>query len=689
MSFLAPLYTLAALAIAFPILFHLFQRTPRGRQIFGSLMFLKPTPPKITRRSRLSDLLLLLLRALALILLALAFCRPFLRSLEQLTGDVSQRRVAILIDRSASMQREGAWQQVQDLAKQVLKELDDQDQVALYSFAADTTAHVSIDAIIDRENNRRLVEDALRNLRPTWESTNLGQALVTVADALQASELDQSTAKRKVVLLTDFQEGADLTALQSFNWPDDVPVDLRTVKLSPQNAALHPVDSVPEGELEPDQFRIRIANERESTTDKFDLVWVGPGPTTTIAKTVQVVPGRNRVMDIERPVGAEILKLSGDDHPFDNQVYFAQNPSQPRQLVFVGPTTEAMDGGLLYFLQRAPLGTPQRPIEVVEQSFDSPLKFDVKSTALVVFVGAPRSQWLGVLKPYLTAGGRLLVVMDPSEVGETTVLAPELATMLEIGQLQFERIESADYAMLTNIDFQHRLFAAFNDAKFNDFTKIRFWEHYRATTNHEQPWRVLARFDDNTPALVEKEIGEGTCWIFNSGWNSRSSQFALSTKFVPFLVMMTENRLSESRDKATRVGQAIDFEAERYESVTTPAGDTIELEVNATRFEPTGAPGLYTLARADEKKRVAVHLDPNESRVAPLDLARLEQWGVPFDGIADDVEVSETEQRQLKNFELEGRQKLWRWLIVAALAVLAMETYYAGRSSTTLATKET
>ena len=35
--------------------------------------------------------------------------------------------------------------------------------------------------------------------------------------------------------------------------------------------------------------------------------------------------------------------------------------------------------------------------------------------------------------------------------------------------------------------------------------------------------------------------------------------------------------------------------------------------------------------------------------------------------------------RQLQNQELEGRQKLWRWLIVAAVGLLVFETLLAGR----------
>ena len=93
MSFLAPLYVAGALAIGLPILFHLIQRRPRGEKTFSSLMFLSASPPRLTRRSRLDNLLLLLLRAAALILIASAFARPFLRSYLQTIVQRPERRV--------------------------------------------------------------------------------------------------------------------------------------------------------------------------------------------------------------------------------------------------------------------------------------------------------------------------------------------------------------------------------------------------------------------------------------------------------------------------------------------------------------------------------------------------------------------------------------------------------------------
>ncbi len=110
MSFLFPLYLAAGLAVGLPILFHLIRQTPKGRQVFSSTMFLSPSPPRVTKRSRIEDWLLLLLRGCALLLLACAFARPFLRA-QELEPDTARTgtRYLVLLDLSASMRRESCW----------------------------------------------------------------------------------------------------------------------------------------------------------------------------------------------------------------------------------------------------------------------------------------------------------------------------------------------------------------------------------------------------------------------------------------------------------------------------------------------------------------------------------------------------------------------------------------------------
>ena len=135
MSFLAPLYFLGLAAVAAPIVFHLIRRSPRGEVPFSSLMFLTATPPRLTRRSRLDNWLLLLLRAAALGLLAFAFARPFLREAARLNfGDTEERRIALLIDTSASMRRGDLWPRARALAGQVLDDCRPTDQLAVFAF---------------------------------------------------------------------------------------------------------------------------------------------------------------------------------------------------------------------------------------------------------------------------------------------------------------------------------------------------------------------------------------------------------------------------------------------------------------------------------------------------------------------------------------------------------------------------
>ena len=66
MGILAPLFLAGLAGLSIPLILHLVRRTPKGRQQFSSLMFLASTPPRLTRRSRLDQVLLLLMRLAAL-----------------------------------------------------------------------------------------------------------------------------------------------------------------------------------------------------------------------------------------------------------------------------------------------------------------------------------------------------------------------------------------------------------------------------------------------------------------------------------------------------------------------------------------------------------------------------------------------------------------------------------------------
>ena len=92
-----------------------------------------------------------------------------------------------------------------------------------------------------------------------------------------------------------------------------------------------------------------------------------------------------------------------------------------------------------------------------------------------------------------------------------------------------------DYALLGEIDFAHPLFAPFADPRFSDFSHIHFWKHRRVEFPTTAGVRVLAKFDDGSPALAQVPVGKGNLLVLASGWNPADSQLAVSSKFPPFM----------------------------------------------------------------------------------------------------------------------------------------------------------
>jgi hypothetical protein len=81
MAFLAPLLLALAAAAAVPIVLHLLQRRQGARIVFPAVRYLRRAERDSARRIRVRQLLLLALRVAAVLILAAAAARPFLRGL--------------------------------------------------------------------------------------------------------------------------------------------------------------------------------------------------------------------------------------------------------------------------------------------------------------------------------------------------------------------------------------------------------------------------------------------------------------------------------------------------------------------------------------------------------------------------------------------------------------------------------
>src|ERR1035437_730204 len=100
MGFFAPWFLGGLVAVGLPVFVHLLRKQTTVPRPVSSLMFFEQGKQSSVRHRRLRYLLLFTLRALAVLLLALAFARPFFRHKAVLASD---RLLLVAVDDSFSL----------------------------------------------------------------------------------------------------------------------------------------------------------------------------------------------------------------------------------------------------------------------------------------------------------------------------------------------------------------------------------------------------------------------------------------------------------------------------------------------------------------------------------------------------------------------------------------------------------
>ena len=116
MAFLTPAFLFGALAVAVPIVLHFLRRERLPRLPFSDLRLLRGARVEQTRRQSLRELLLLALRVAAVLLLALAFARPFFAD----RAASGARATVVLVDTSFSVSAPGQAAEARALAHAVV-----------------------------------------------------------------------------------------------------------------------------------------------------------------------------------------------------------------------------------------------------------------------------------------------------------------------------------------------------------------------------------------------------------------------------------------------------------------------------------------------------------------------------------------------------------------------------------------
>ncbi len=227
MEFLFPGFLWALLAVAIPVIIHLFHFRRFKRVYFTNVRFLREVKEETSARQRLRNLLVLAMRMLAVAALVLAFAQPIIPLGRNLLK--GQKAISIFIDNSFSMSAMSEEVPLLELARRKARQIveayapDDRFQILTHDFEG---RH---QRLLSREEALALIDEVER----TPVVHRLDQILLR-----QQQVLERTAAPNRVAwVLSDFQTSIVPEALQ----PPDTSVQVQLVPLQSvqeQNVAI-------------------------------------------------------------------------------------------------------------------------------------------------------------------------------------------------------------------------------------------------------------------------------------------------------------------------------------------------------------------------------------------------------------------------------------------------------------------
>ncbi len=677
MNFLSPWFLLGAALIAGPILAHLIRRATKTRVTFSAMRFLTPSPPKLDRRNRIQHPWLLIMRCLILGFLALAFARPFLKQdLPTFSTPSIPQSVVAVLDESASMQRTGLWDAARKKVAEVVEKLGPNDQFVLLAASGGVTELISHEKWLATPASERatLVRGVLADRQPGWGPKNLDTAIEAATAAWeQMAETANAVSRKKIVVISDFTNSARIAGIAGLPWPKGSEVDKEQVNpANPGDAGLQWMGWT-ETEAGP-AIRVRVVQNAKSADPAVSVQLYDAATKTVIGAPQKLSVEARDSQIVIVPVPKENLtkplrvELSGDQENFDNTVWAVRPAPREMTLVYYGGHAANDIKHARYYLERAIAGWKDPTVTFVTAEDAAKAPAPAKAASQFFVVAGPLDDAARTaLRRQIDQGAFSLVLLNEPAMVDTAA-----ALMGETGWAPVKPAEKN--ALFGQIDFQHPLFSLFADPHYSDFTHIQFWQPQSVKLPEKSAMTVAAKFDDGTPAVMEAAAGKGRIVVWGGDWAPVASQWVLSTKFVPWLETLFERAAGGAvRPSIAEIGEAAKIlggEPAKWRPLAETAGTFVE--TTPTR------PGVYQVQQGDATRWVALEVPAAASDISPM-TTDWEKLGVPLyaQPLTSATPIAAPLGQDQTAPVLEAHQKLWRWLLLGAVLLLAMESMYS------------
>jgi len=699
MTFLNPLLLLAALGIGLPVLAHLLNRYQVKRTDWAAMQFLNRSVRVRSRQIRLRDLLLLLLRCLAVLLITLALARPATRSAGN-TWLPGERRAGVIIalDASYSMaHRDGNATRFQRALEQIgviSEHIHPGDPVSLVLLGGEHRV-VLRNMAFDPERFRVTLQE--QNTSP--ESLDLD----SVPTRLKELAEDMDAAQKEIYIITDVQarpwkhpsarlraalkdlgESASVFMVPVPGGPDNLAVTdmdlvsgvLRKGTVARYQATVRNCGPGPVSDVEVqcrvdgvqiDSKRIPLIAPGASKTVSLFVPFHNAGPTRitaeitgdalstdNIRRAVAVVRDRVAVLCVDGSTGdagrliiAALLARADGSGDEDYVVRSMQWPSFP---------TGDLEQVDVIILADVPEITPDQARQLS--------RFVRQGNGLVWFAGEHVK-----ISAWSELAGQGANALLPAAPG----LAIDARDRLGVGK-------PLDPGMP-----DHAVCRPLRSLPEDLLSETRFLKHLRVKPN-DTSFPVLNLAGSNSPVLLEHSLGRGHVFMFTTSAHTSWNNMALTSVFPMLMQHIVTFLAGREFEQPRMVGDSLSLSYVEQPDASdavfdTPSRQTITVPVREHReqyvalLERSREAGFY-VARVSVQAPgmpVAVNVDTRESGVACLSGPEV---GESLAGTGITVSATEADLSADIAAARTGRSS-WRYFLMAGLAFLVIESMLA------------
>jgi hypothetical protein len=519
-NFLYPFFLLAGLALAIPVIIHLFNFKKYKKVFFPDIRFLQELKEQTNKRSKLKHLLVLASRMLAIAALVFAFAQPYLGNDSSVKK--GKKATSVFVDNSYSMGVQKNAVPLLELAKSKAKEIinaannADQFQILSQEFSP-------------AENKLLNKEEALANINNLGLS-NQSRDIAAVLQKQNSTLLTSDANTKQIIYVSDFQKNNCALPINNTN-------ETRTFLLPIQNTTPSNVSIDSAYFAEPsismnqaNNLFVRIKNYDKDKSINTTLNINVNGQIKNVIN-VSLKPDENKLQQVPYSAtqsGWQKIQMYITDYPvsFDDTFYMAGNVNANYSVLI------ANDGVNNPYLNAVfKTGNSFRTSNV---SFAALATQDLNAYSLVILnsTNTLNLSCANALSEYVNKGGSVLIFPGNS------INTQELNANLNIiGCGNFVNFQNTPLQVST-INKEHELIKDVFEKIPDNIELPKAMKYYTILSGTFSTEQKILGFSNGDAFLNCYRKGAGKIYMCASAADVNSSNFATSYWFLPMLYKM-------------------------------------------------------------------------------------------------------------------------------------------------------